>query len=183
MVLEKPFKADIILDRDGVINLDSDAYVKSVDEWIAIESSIKAIAMLHKAGHRIFIATNQSGIGRGYFCTATLEAMHQKMLRLIQQAGGKITGIAFCPHTPEDQCTCRKPNAGLLKDLAQKFDINLNTAIVIGDSLRDLQAAIEVGSNPILVLTGKGKKTLQSNPDLPYPTYNNLYDASQKILA
>lgn len=183
MGLEKKHKADIILDRDGVINLDSDAYVKSADEWIAIDSSIEAIAMLHKAGHRIFVATNQSGIGRGYFSIETLDAMHQKMLELVHQTGGEITGIAFCPHAPDDQCACRKPKPGLLIDLALKFDITLNSAIVIGDSLRDLQAATKAGSKAILVLTGKGKKTLQDNPGLPYPTYKTLYDASQRILA
>lgn len=175
-------KADIILDRDGVINLDSDAYVKSVDEWIPIESSIHAIANLHKAGHRLFIATNQSGVGRGYFTLSTLDEMHEKMLNLIQQAGGEITAIAFCPHTPTDQCDCRKPKPGLLKSLANQHDISLSTAIVIGDSLRDLQAASQVGSKAILVLTGKGKKTLQNNPNLPYPIFENLYDASQSIL-
>lgn len=175
-------KADIILDRDGVINLDSDAYVKSADEWIPIESSIHAIANLHKAGHRLFIATNQSGVGRGYFTLSTLDEMHEKMLNLIQQAGGEITAIAFCPHTPTDQCDCRKPKPGLLNSLANQHDISLNSAIVIGDSLRDLQAATQVGSKAILVLTGKGKKTLQNNPNLPYPIFENLYDASQSIL-
>ena len=178
----KTHKADIILDRDGVINVDSDAYVKNVDEWLPIENSIQAIANLHNAGHRIFIATNQSGLGRGYFTLDALNAMHKKMLDLTHQAGGEITGIAFCPHTPDDHCSCRKPKPGLLNDLALKFDITLDSAIVIGDSLRDLQAATKVGSKAILVLTGKGKKTLQDNPDLPYPIFETLYDASQKIL-
>ncbi|MDF1688451.1 MAG: D-glycero-beta-D-manno-heptose 1,7-bisphosphate 7-phosphatase [Cycloclasticus sp.] len=181
-MLDNPPKADIILDRDGVINLDSDAYVKSADEWIPIESSIHAIANLHKAGHRLFIATNQSGLGRGYFTLADLNAMHEKMLNLIHQAGGRITGIAFCPHTPTDQCDCRKPKPGLLKSLANQHDISLSTAIVIGDSLRDLQAATAVASKALLVLTGKGTKTLQDNPNLPYPIFENLYDASQNIL-
>ena len=156
-------KADIILDRDGVINLDSDAYVKSADEWLAIDSSIQAIAQLHQAGHRIFVATNQSGIGRGFFSLETLEAMHQKMLSLINEAGGKITDIAYCPHTPDDNCSCRKPKAGLLEALAAKNNIKLSDAIVIGDSLRDLQAADLVASQAFLVLTGKGQKTLQQN--------------------
>ncbi|AFT66061.1 MULTISPECIES: D-glycero-beta-D-manno-heptose 1,7-bisphosphate 7-phosphatase [Cycloclasticus] len=181
-MLTKINKPDIILDRDGVINIDSDSYVKSVNEWLPIQSSILAIANLHKAGHRIFIATNQSGLGRGYFSLDTLTAMHNKMLDLIHQAGGEITGIAFCPHTPDDHCTCRKPKPGLLHDLSLKFNIDLNTAIVIGDSLRDLQAATEVGSKAILVLTGKGKKTQQENPELPYPIFETLYDASQNIL-
>jgi len=175
-------KVDIILDRDGVINLDSDAYVKSADEWIPIDSSIQAIAKLHNAGHRLFIASNQSGVGRGFFTLDDLNAMHEKMLNLIHQAGGKITAIAFCPHTPDDQCDCRKPKSGLLTSLANTHHISLNSAIVIGDSLRDLQAATNVGSKAFLVLTGKGKKTLQENPNLPYPIFETLYDASQSIL-
>ncbi len=95
---------DIILDRDGVINLDSDDYVKSTDEWVPINSSIDAIALLHQAGHRVFVATNQSGIGRGYFSLDTLTAMHEKMLLLVNNAGGKIIDLAFCPHSPEDAC-------------------------------------------------------------------------------
>ncbi|MEW4983757.1 MAG: D-glycero-beta-D-manno-heptose 1,7-bisphosphate 7-phosphatase [Cycloclasticus sp.] len=183
MGLNKTQTVDIILDRDGVINLDSDAYVKSADEWLPIDSSIQAIAQLHKAGHRVFVATNQSGIGRGYFSLATLNAMHEKMRGLINEAGGIITDIAFCPHAPEDECDCRKPKAGLLESLAHKHSINLTHAIVVGDSLRDLQAADKVGSSAILVLTGKGKKTQQDNPSLPYPIYENLYDATQAILA
>jgi len=174
---------DIILDRDGVINLDSDAYVKSVDEWIPIESSIEAIAQLHKAGHRLFVATNQSGIGRGYYSVDTLHAMHDKMLSLVQQAGGHITDIVFCPHTPDDNCLCRKPKAGLYETLALKHNIKLNECVVIGDSLRDLEAAQTVNASPLLVLTGKGQKTQRDNPSLPYPTYENLYDASQALLS
>lgn len=178
-----PPLADIILDRDGVINLDSDAYVKSAAEWIPIDSSIQAIAELHKAGHRLFIATNQSGIGRGYFTIDTLLAMHDKMLTLIKQAGGEITDIAFCPHSPDDNCACRKPKPGLLHDLSNKHNIHLASAVIVGDSLRDLEAATAAGSNAMLVLTGKGKKTKQNNPALPYQIYENLYDASQSILA
>lgn len=174
---------DIILDRDGVINLDSDNYVKSADEWIPINSSIDAIALLHKAGHRIFVATNQSGVGRGYFSLGTLAAMHEKMLNLVIKAGGQITNIAFCPHSPEDACDCRKPKPGLLTSLSNKNDIRLDQAIVVGDSLRDIQAAIDVQATPILVLTGKGKKTHQQHPDLNVSTFDNLYDAVQHILA
>jgi len=183
MALNSVFQADIILDRDGVINLDSDAYVKNANEWLPINSSIRAIAQLHQAGHRVFVATNQSGIGRGYFTIDTLGAMHDKMLTLVKQAGGTISGIAYCPHAPDDDCDCRKPKAGLLTNLAEINDITLNKTIVIGDSLRDLQAAIKVGATPVLVLTGKGKKTQQENPDLNIPTFENLYDAVQAILA
>jgi D-glycero-D-manno-heptose 1,7-bisphosphate phosphatase len=175
-------KPDIILDRDGVINADSDEYVKSVDEWIPIANSIEAIAQLHKAGFRVFVATNQSGIGRGYYSVETLQAMHQKMLDLVNNAGGHISDIAFCPHSPDDGCDCRKPKAGLLTSLADKNDILLNHSVVIGDSLRDLDSALLVGAQPMLVLTGKGKKTQHDNPDLNLPTFENLYDAVQSIL-
>ncbi|HIL92032.1 MAG TPA: D-glycero-beta-D-manno-heptose 1,7-bisphosphate 7-phosphatase [Cycloclasticus sp.] len=174
---------DIILDRDGVINLDSDAYVKNADEWIPIKSSIDAIALLHQAGHRVFVATNQSGVGRGYFSLETLAAMHEKMLSLVNGAGGQIIDIAFCPHSPEDACDCRKPKSGLLTSLSIKNNIQLEQAIVIGDSLRDLQAAIDVQATPLLVLTGKGKKTQQQHPDLNVSTFENLYDAVQHIIA
>jgi D-glycero-D-manno-heptose 1,7-bisphosphate phosphatase len=173
---------DIILDRDGVINLDSDAYIKSPDEWIPIESSLLAIARLHKAGHRIFVATNQSGVGRGYFSIATLNKMHKKMLSLVNNVGGDITEIAYCPHSPEDNCDCRKPKAGLLYSLSKTHNINLKTAVVIGDSLRDLEAATAAGANAILVLTGKGKKTLQQNPKLSYPIFETLNDATDYLL-
>ncbi len=174
---------DIILDRDGVINLDSDAYVKSVDEWIAIDSSIQAISQLHQAGYRVFVATNQSGIGRGFFSLQTLQDMHHKMCSLINHAGGLISDIAYCPHTPEDNCTCRKPKAGLLTRLAADHQIDLTQAIVIGDSLRDLQAADQVGATGLLVLTGKGQRTRQQNPTLPYPIFETLYDATKSILS
>jgi D-glycero-D-manno-heptose 1,7-bisphosphate phosphatase len=174
---------DIILDRDGVINLDSDDYVKSADEWIPIQSSIDAIALLHQAGHRVFVATNQSGVGRGYFSLDALTAMHEKMLGLVNAAAGQITDIAFCPHSPDNACGCRKPKPGLLTCLSDKNDIQLDQTIVIGDSLRDLQAAIDVDATPLLVLTGKGKKTQQQHPDLNVLTFENLYDAVQHILA
>lgn len=175
-------KPDIILDRDGVINIDSDDYVKSADEWIPIKHSIDAIAILHKAGHRVFVATNQSGVGRGYFSLDTLAAMHDKMHRLVNDKGGLITDIAFCPHSPEEGCDCRKPKSGLLTQLSDKHSIQLNNAVVIGDSLRDLEAAFDVEAKAVLVLTGKGKKTQQANPDLNIPIFENLYDAVQSTL-
>ena len=174
---------DIILDRDGVINVDSDEFVKSPDEWVPIDDSINAIAALHKAGHRVFVATNQSGIGRGYFSLDTLTLMHDKLHQLVNEKGGLITDIAFCPHSPNDGCSCRKPKSGLLTQLSTQHNIQLDTATVIGDSLRDLEAAFDVNATAILVLTGKGKKTQQSNPNLNASTFENLYDAVQAILA
>ncbi|WP_235015373.1 D-glycero-beta-D-manno-heptose 1,7-bisphosphate 7-phosphatase [Oceanicoccus sp. KOV_DT_Chl] len=130
----------VILDRDGVINKDSDAFVKNADEWIPIDGSIKAIARLCKAGFTVVVATNQSGIGRGLFDLDALNAMHKKMHTLVEKAGGKITGVFYCPHGPDDGCACRKPKAGLINAIEQDLNTSANGAIVIGDSLRDLQA-------------------------------------------
>ncbi len=149
-----------ILDRDGVINQDSDAYVKSAQEWLPIPGSCEAIAKLHQHGYAIYIATNQSGLGRGYFNQQALDAMHAKMTLLVEQAGGAITGIFYCPHTPDDHCNCRKPLPGLLEQIAQHCNTDLSGAPIIGDSLRDLQAGVVLGCEPILVKTGKGANTV-----------------------
>jgi D-glycero-D-manno-heptose 1,7-bisphosphate phosphatase len=150
----------VILDRDGVINVDSDAFIKSPDEWVALPGSLEAIARLNQAGYRIAIATNQSGIGRGLFDMAALNAMHEKMHRMAATAGARIDAIFFCPHTAEDQCECRKPRPGMLKQIQERFDIDPKSTPVVGDSLRDLQAGDALGFVPHLVLTGKGRKTL-----------------------
>jgi D-glycero-D-manno-heptose 1,7-bisphosphate phosphatase len=146
----------IILDRDGVINEDSDAYVKNAAEWIPIPGSIEALARLTEAGYTIVIATNQSGLSRGLFGIDELENIHQKMYRLVEQAGGYISGIYYCPHLPEDHCHCRKPSPGLFQSIAAEFGGRLAGVPVVGDSLRDLQAGIDCGCKPILVRTGKG---------------------------
>lgn len=150
----------IVLDRDGVINEDSDAYVKSVDEWLPIPGSIEAIARLSQAGYTIVVATNQSGIGRGLFDLDDLEAMHAKLSDLVLDAGGELAGIFYCPHKPEDNCNCRKPASGLFDAIAKEFNLELLTGCpMVGDSLRDLQAGLSHHCTPILVRTGKGKKT------------------------
>lgn len=150
----------VILDRDGVINEDSDEYIKSVDEWIPLPGSIEAIARLSRAGFLVVVATNQSGLGRGYFRTEDLEAMHEKLVSMVEQAGGSIAAIHFCPHTPEDNCNCRKPAPGLLDAISADFgNISLKGMPVIGDSLRDLEAGVARGCEPILVRTGKGRKS------------------------
>lgn len=150
----------IILDRDGVINEDSDAYVKSADEWLPIPGSIDAIARLSKAGYTTVVATNQSGIGRGLFDLDDLEAMHAKLSDLVIDAGGELAGIFYCPHKPEDNCNCRKPAPGLLDAIIKKFGLeSLSGIAIVGDSLRDLQAGLHHGCTPILVRTGKGIKT------------------------
>ncbi len=159
----------IILDRDGVINHDSPAYIKSPEEWKPIPGSLEAIALLSQAGYRVLVATNQSGIGRGLFEMATLNAIHDKMHRALGVAGGRIDGIFYCPHAEDAGCNCRKPKTGLLEEIAHRFGVDLDGVPFIGDSLRDLQAAVAVGAQPILVLTGKGKKT-RKDGNLPEGT-------------
>ncbi|OED41438.1 D-glycero-beta-D-manno-heptose-1,7-bisphosphate 7-phosphatase [Endozoicomonas sp. (ex Bugula neritina AB1)] len=150
----------IILDRDGVINEDSDNYVRSIDEWQPIEGSITAMAALSKAGYIIAVATNQSGLARGYFQPEDLNAMHQKMTDLVMAEGGKIDAIFFCPHGPNDQCLCRKPKPGMIENAIKQFQLLPNNSWVVGDSLRDIQAGQQAGCKTALVKTGKGERTL-----------------------
>ncbi|QIH05341.1 D-glycero-beta-D-manno-heptose 1,7-bisphosphate 7-phosphatase [Pseudomonas sp. BIOMIG1BAC] len=150
----------LILDRDGVINHDSDAYIKSVAEWIPLPGSIEAIAQLSKAGWTVAIATNQSGIARGYYDLATLDAMHARLRELVAQQGGEVGLIVYCPHGPDEGCDCRKPKPGMLRTIAEHYRTGLNGLWFVGDSLSDLEAAKAVDCQPILVKTGKGEKTL-----------------------
>ena len=150
----------VVLDRDGVINVDSDAFIKSPDEWVAIPGSLEAIARLNQAGYRVAIASNQSGIGRGLFDMAALNAMHEKMNRSAAAVGGRIDAVFFCPHTQEDECECRKPKPGMLQQIVERFEIDPDETPMVGDSLRDLQAGAALGFALHLVLTGKGRKTL-----------------------
>lgn len=156
----------VILDRDGVINEDSDAYIKSPEEWTPIAGSIQAIARLCQHGFRVVVATNQSGLARGLFDLETLGRIHRKMHQAVSEAGGQLEGVFFCPHEPRDDCGCRKPKAGLLLQAAERLSIDLDGVPVIGDSARDLEAAQAVGARPILVRTGKGERTLQAHPAL-----------------
>lgn len=173
----------IILDRDGVINQDSDDYVKSVDEFIPLPGSIEAIARLSQAGYRVAIATNQSGIARGFYDLDTLNAMHDKLRRELASHGGTIDMIAFCPHGPDDNCDCRKPRPGMYLEIARRFDVDLGGVPVIGDSLRDLQAATQVGAAPILVRTGKGMRTLARGEGLEdIPVFDDLAAAVSSLL-
>ena len=173
----------LILDRDGVINEDSDAYVKSLAEWIPIPGSIEAMARLHKAGYTLAVATNQSGIGRGYYDVATLDAMHQRLRELLAEQGGTLDYIAYCPHVNADNCQCRKPKPGLLVEIAQQVGADLTQAIVVGDSLRDWQAADAVGAAYAQVRTGKGERTLAEGK-LPadIPVFDNLADYADSLL-
>lgn len=149
----------IILDQTGVINQSSDAFIKTPEEWIPIPGSLDAIARLTHSGYRVVIATNQSGIGRGLLDMATYNAINDKMYKAVNQAGGRIDAIFFCPHTSADKCSCRKPATGLLDEIMQRYGVNLKNAPAAGDSLKDLQAAAAVGAIPMLVLTGNGQTT------------------------
>jgi len=151
-----------ILDRDGVINEDSDAFIKTPDEWKPVEGSLDAIARLSRAGWRVVVATNQSGLARGLFSMDTLNAIHTRMRRELAQAGGQLDAIFVCPHGPEDGCRCRKPAPGLFDDIARRYETSLRGVPAVGDSLRDLEAATAVGCSPWLVRTGKGLRTLEA---------------------
>jgi D-glycero-D-manno-heptose 1,7-bisphosphate phosphatase len=151
----------IVLDRDGVINHDSDQFIKSPDEWRPIPGSLEAIARLNHAGYRVVVATNQSGVGRGLLDFSTLSAIHDKMHRALAHVGGRVDAIFYCPHTAESRCECRKPKAGMLREIGVRFNVDTTGVACVGDGLRDLQAAQTVGAQPMLVLTGKGEKTLR----------------------
>lgn len=172
----------IILDRDGVINQDSDAFIKSPNEWQPINGSLEAIALLNQHDYRVVVITNQSGIARGLFARRTLQAIHRKMLDAVRDAGGQIDSIYCCPHGPDDQCQCRKPKPGLMKQFSEEHDVDLSGLPMIGDSMRDLQAAAAVGAQPILVRSGKGERIVDQVATLNIPIYENLYEASTALI-
>jgi D-glycero-D-manno-heptose 1,7-bisphosphate phosphatase len=174
----------VILDRDGVINLDSDKYIKSPAEWQPIPGSIEAIARLHQGGFRIVVATNQSGIGRGLFDMATFNAMNDKMMELVFRQGGRIDALFFCPHTDAENCGCRKPKTGMFEEIAERYHMELKGVPCVGDALRDLKAAEAVGGQPILVLTGKGEKT-RAEGNLPRRTqvFADLAEVSRHLVS
>jgi len=174
----------IVLDRDGVINEDSDQYIKSPEEWLPLPGSLEAISLLHRAGYRVVVATNQSGIARGLFDEITLARIHQKMADLVEAQGGRIEGVFYCPHGPDDDCKCRKPRPGLIEEICSEFETDLLGCYLIGDSLRDIQAAVSAGLTPVLVRTGKGTETesrlLQSGfSDIP--VFDDLLDAVKNL--
>jgi D-glycero-D-manno-heptose 1,7-bisphosphate phosphatase len=172
----------VVLDRDGVINYDSDKFIKHPDEWRPIPGSLDAIAQLTQSGWRVVVATNQSGIARGLLDMASLNAIHAKMHRAVNQAGGRIEAVFYCPDTDESQSPCRKPNPGMFNAIAERLNVALDEAPCVGDSLRDLQAAAAVGGQPILVLTGKGRKTRAAG-NLPEATkiYPDLAAVAQVL--
>jgi D-glycero-D-manno-heptose 1,7-bisphosphate phosphatase len=156
----------VILDRDGVINYDSDEYIKSPEEWKPIPGSVEAISRLHREGYHVVVATNQSGIARRLFDLNALSKIHNKMLDAIRSEGGEIEGIFFCPHGPDDGCRCRKPLPGLYDEIADRLKVNLNGIYAVGDTERDVLAARSVGARPVLVRTGKGEHTLKKSKNL-----------------
>lgn len=173
----------VILDRDGVINFDSPQFIKNPHEWNPIPGSLEAIALLNQSGFRVALATNQSGIERGLFDMATLNAIHDKMHRALAQFGGRIDALFYCPHAAEANCSCRKPKPGMLEEIARRFAMDLKDVPNVGDSLRDLQAGEALGTQNILVRTGKGTKTLAED-NLPENTWvcDDLADAVQRII-
>ncbi|UYM18372.1 D-glycero-beta-D-manno-heptose 1,7-bisphosphate 7-phosphatase [Endozoicomonas euniceicola] len=173
----------IILDRDGVVNEDSDNYIRSVDEWIPVPGSIEAIARLSKAGYTLAVATNQSGIARGYYPLSELEAMHTRMNQLVQEQGGHIDCVRYCPHGPDEGCQCRKPETGLVDQIEQHLNMSASGAWLVGDSLKDLQCARRKHCQPALVRTGKGERTLAKGEGLEgVPVFESLADFADHLL-
>ncbi len=174
----------IILDRDGVINHDSDDFIRSPAEWEPIPGSLEAIARLNQAGYRVVVLTNQSGIAREFLDIETLALIHNKMRRMLAQVGGKLEAVLFCPHGPDEGCVCRKPKTGLFDDLTQRLRVSLKQVPAVGDSLRDLKAAKAAGARPILVKTGKGERTLAAG-NLPrgVSVYDDLAAVADALLA
>lgn len=174
----------IILDRDGVINEDSGEFIKAPEEWRALPGSLAAIAKLNHAGHTVVVATNQSGIGRGYFTLETLQQIHQKMADELAAVNGHIDRVYFCPHTPEQGCECRKPKPGLLRQIAAEYKTDFSEAILVGDSWRDIQAAQAVNCKAVLVKTGKGVDELMKYPELRnIPVFDDLAAAAKNYSA
>ncbi|WP_338485841.1 D-glycero-beta-D-manno-heptose 1,7-bisphosphate 7-phosphatase [Pseudomonas trivialis] len=172
----------LILDRDGVINYDSDAYIKSVAEWIPLPGSIEAIAQLSKAGWTVAIATNQSGIARGYYDIATLDAMHARLRTLVAEQGGEVGLVVYCPHGPDEGCDCRKPKPGMLKIIAEHYKVPLAGIWFVGDSLGDLEATKAVDSQPVLVKTGKGEKTQAKNLPVGTLIFDDLAAVAAELI-
>jgi D-glycero-D-manno-heptose 1,7-bisphosphate phosphatase len=173
----------IILDRDGVINYDSEVYIKSPDEWLPIPRSLEAIAALNRAGYHVLIATNQSGVARGFYDLETLDLIHEKMVRELAAVGGYVEEIYFCPHHPEELCKCRKPQPGMLIAMQEKYQFKLEDTFFIGDSVSDLAVAEATGCKPLLVMTGNGHKTLaQYTANTNIPNFTDLHDAVQYVL-
>ncbi|MFT6094500.1 MAG: D-glycero-D-manno-heptose 1,7-bisphosphate phosphatase [Pseudohongiellaceae bacterium] len=176
----------VILDRDGVINQDSKDYIRKPAEWIPIDGSIQAIVDLCAAGFKVFIATNQSGLARNFFSRNDLDSIHQKLIQMVDEANGEIHGIFYCPHLPSDHCNCRKPKTGLLEQIENKFQCSVKRAPFVGDSLKDVQAALAYGCNAMLVRTGNGEKSLVELKKLgivDFESFSDLAAAAKSIIS
>ncbi len=175
----------IVLDRDGVINHDSDAYIKSKEEWLPIDGSLEAIARLNHGGYNVVVASNQSGLARGYFDIEALSEMHRKMDEMLTKIGGQVDAVFYCPHAPDEGCACRKPKPGMLLDIGQRFNVSLKDVVFIGDSISDIKAASNANAKAVLVRTGKGvkaEKILQTEGKSNVPVYDDLAAAVTAIL-
>lgn len=172
----------VIVDRDGVVNEDSAAYIKSVAEWRPIPGSLEAIAALHRGGFDVAVVTNQSGVARGLFSLATLEAIHAHMREAVEAAGGELAAVRYCPHLPTDDCDCRKPRVGLLRALERERGVPLTGAPFVGDRIGDLDAALAVGARPMLVRTGSGAETERSLGARRVEVFDDLAAAAAVIL-
>ena len=173
----------LILDRDGVINEDDPNYIKSPAEWIPVPGSLEAIGELTRAGWSLVVATNQSGVARGYYNVEMLNRIHSAMYKAVNEAGGHIDAVFFCPHAPEDQCTCRKPLPGMILDIVRRYNIQPAECIMVGDSLRDLECIANAGGKAILVRTGNGAKT-EAAGKMPADTlvFNDLAAVARHLL-
>jgi D-glycero-D-manno-heptose 1,7-bisphosphate phosphatase len=172
----------LILDRDGVINYDSDAYIKSLDEWLPLPGAVEAIARLSQAGWTVAVATNQSGIARGYYDLATLDAMHARLRELVAEQGGELGLVVYCPHGPDEGCNCRKPKPGMLEQIAAYYGAALTGVWFVGDSSGDLTAAGAVDCQPVLVKTGKGERTLAKGLPAGTLIFDDLAAVADQLL-
>jgi D-glycero-D-manno-heptose 1,7-bisphosphate phosphatase len=173
----------VVLDRDGVINFDSEDYIKTANEWLPIPGSLEAIAALTAAAFVVVVVSNQSGIGRGLFTEDELLSINRKMLQAVENTGGVISRIYHCPHHPDENCNCRKPKPGMLQNLASDFGIALTSVPVIGDKTSDLEMARAVGARPILVLTGYGQTTRKASTDGSIEIFADLAEAAEALIA
>lgn len=173
----------VMIDRDGVVNEDSADYIKSPVEWQPIPGSLEAIASLTRAGYRVVVLTNQSGVGRGLFDEETLAAIHRLMLNAVREAGGEIVGVYYCPHRPDANCECRKPRPGLFRRVERDLGVSARGAPYIGDKISDVDAAEAVGARPILVRTGQGRRDEVRARARGVPVFDDLASASAALLA
>ncbi|MCK8515264.1 D-glycero-beta-D-manno-heptose 1,7-bisphosphate 7-phosphatase [Methylonatrum kenyense] len=176
-------RSAVFLDRDGVINRDSELFIRSVEEFQPLPGSLDAIRRLKQAGWAVVVCTNQSGVGRGLYSLATLDSIHAHLRGLLAEQGTALDGIYACPHLPEAGCACRKPRPGMLLQAAEELDLDLGNSFMVGDAARDLEAGIAAGTRPVLVCTGKGEETLDAGTMPDVPVFDTLKDFAEWLLA